>query len=1097
VSEGRTSSVRVERLCVRNSAVRGGSLRRQWPRLCGSALLGLALFGCADQSPPAPAASRSSALNVSPRTHDFVIEAQNSVRLKTGTAVQGGDIAARGASGPFLGASAVEVATGSVVQSSQNIIASSVRLGAGVSVGDVQTTQLSTGSGAKHGSVSPLVALPALPAADAAAPGSANLSVGTGQTSSAAPGAYGAVNVGTGATLKLAPGVYELGSLTVSTGARVQALGVVELHVAGRVSTSSGAVIAPAAGTNLSAGALRIHVLGQNGSNGALGATPAAVSFGTGNTITALILVPNGTLAFSTGNAATGAFMARDVDFAGAGANVTFQDGFPNLCTAASCDDTNPCTTDTCLANGDCVHAPSAAGVACSDGDACNGAETCDGTGGCVPGSPVICSAEEACHAAGVCDPASGVCSNPAIPGCRVVHGVVAGSFFSAASSGARASSAASIYAGATVCIDENDDLICNESENSAVTDANGGFELDGVQVGAIIAEIGVDALNGGHPVSQRLVLRAPQDPTWAPFVVSPLSTEVARMMGDDGLDAVSATGHLATRLGVSSDIVLNDPANVSDDAARRALLVETTTLSHRFELAAKMVDRHDVSPTALAANPNATEPSISMKEAEQAVMTLEGIPRYDHVFIIMLENKDATTIAGSALAPNINGYLASGNQFRSYYATGNPSEPNRVAVSSGDDFGITDDNRWNCVDKAANSPEEPQPAGLAACSNATNHNIKNRPNLLTALSDAGLTWRVYSESMNPGRDPRLEGIADSTLKAADHVYTATSPTGARGNPNLLLNFPAQAYATKHNESVNYQATRSSADFFDSNRTLGGGQWDDAIKNSPSTPAGWDVDQFGTDLASGDLANLNYLEPDQCDDMHGITVTGTVTGTGASGTASDCSGSALIYRSDRYTDWLIKKIQASAVWQNPDKRSAIVIMFDEGTVTTGNNSCCGWNPGGKAAGLLTQNGDGSTSVDVSVTNYKNGNKGHGYSIYAVLNNQPAAPKGLYDSDAYSHFSFVRTLEDSFQLSDPGEAWSYMNRSKYTESFIAANILFLPEYAGSADPHYDAVRPMNHRYVIPAGYVQKNGYPTSAAKQVGPDPNQINLWALKP
>ena len=61
----------------------------------------------------------------------------------------------------------------------------------------------------------------------------------------------------------------------------------------------------------------------------------------------------------------------------------------------------------------------------------------------------------------------------------------------------------------------------------------------------------------------------------------------------------------------------------------------------------------------------------------------------------------------------------------------------------------------------------------------------------------------------------------------------------------------------------------------------------------------------------------------------------------------------------------------------------------------------------------------------------------------------------------------------FQLADPAVDGSYMNRSKYTEHFIAANILNLPEYAGSADTHFDSVRPINHAYVIaPATYAQK-------------------------
>ena len=77
--------------------------------------------------------------------------------------------------------------------------------------------------------------------------------------------------------------------------------------------------------------------------------------------------------------------------------------------------------------------------------------------------------------------------------------------------------------------------------------------------------------------------------------------------------------------------------------------------------------------------------------------------------------------------------------------------------------------------------------------------------------------------------------------------------------------------------------------------------------------------------------------------------------------------------------------------------------------------------------------------------------------------------------------------------DPGDDWSYMNRSKYTERFIAAHLSLLPEYANSADTHFDAVRPMNHAYVIPRDYVQKNGFP---APLVGPDANQLNAWALE-
>jgi hypothetical protein len=475
-----------------------------------------------------------------------------------------------------------------------------------------------------------------------------------------------------------------------------------------------------------------------------------------------------------------------------------------------------------------------------------------------------------------------------------------------------------------------------------------------------------------------------------------------------------------------------------------------------------------------------------------------------------MLENKATSSIKNSRFAPKINAYLNAGNQLTSYYSTGNPSEPNYTALAAADDFGISDDANWNCVPEGdkADLPEDPLPAGMPPCTNPTNHNIKNRPNLFTALSGSGMSWRIYSESMNPGRDWRLRGIADPKLIANDHVYLSSSPVGAIGNSHLMLPFPDALYATKHNPTLAFQNVRSAPDFNGANRTMGGGQWDEAIKRSPATPEGWDIDQLGTDLRNGDIANLNFLVPDQCDDMHGVKWTGTIEGSGEGAAPSDCGGNAIIYRGDNYVDYLIRKIQDSPVWQNAHKRVAMVIMFDEGTATSGFNSCCGWNPiagvnagagkeardlAGRSQGILTRKGDGTVTVDTTVARYGLGNKGHGNSVFGILTNQPKAPKGIVDSDAYNHFSLVRTVQDMFQLADPGDDWSYMNRSKYTEKFIAAHIQFLPEFAGSADAHFDAVRPINHAYVIPAGYVQKNGFPS---QQAGPDANQINVWALK-
>ena len=744
-----------------------------------------------------------------------------------------------------------------------------------------------------------------------------------------------------------------------------------------------------------------------------------------------------------------------------------------------------------------------------------------------------VASALFAAHAPGY---AAGVVS---------VKGVVAGSYFTAPTSTAVGTSAASYYGGGKACFDLNGNGVCDAGEPTATVSASGSFVLVSTKAAGLVVDIPTTATNAGHAVTQHIVLRAPMnlitENTIAPTIpanvaVTPMSTEVVRLMLAEGSAYTAAKDSIAERLGVAEDEVLADPNKLTDAADRQILANEATLLTNRFGLATRMFDRQDAVAGTVTA-------------AEEAAMNVEGIPRYDHIFIVMLENKATSSVINSPYAPNINQYLQTNNQFTNYFATGNPSEPNYTALGAADDFGIGDDDQWNCFATGTNAPQDlPLPTnnqpGLAsspfsglttpaqitsACgSSNVNHNIVGRPNLFNAISGAGMTWRTYNESTNPGQDMRTDSVADKGVVATDHVYlpgTLNSNTTTIGSPTLSLPLPAGLYKTKHNPAMAYQGARSAPEFVSSNRTMGGGQWDGVYTNATAyaIPQGFNVDQFGSDLLSGDVGNLNYVIPDQCDDMHSITVSGTDSATNTAGTASDCSGVSggndpapndshnnIMARSDNYVKRLVTQIQGSPIWQNPSQRVAIVLMFDEGSATDGvTNSCCGWNPGNsKVAKPLIQNPDGSFSVDSSVVNYSNGNRGHGNSIFAVLNNQPSAPKGIKDSDAYSHFSFVRTLQDMFGLSDPAVAGSYMNRSKYTESFIAANLLSLPEYAGSADTHFDSVRPMNHAYVIPSTYSERQSTDESIIRagsgnalgsvpaQVGPDANQINVWALK-
>ena len=84
-------------------------------------------------------------------------------------------------------------------------------------------------------------------------------------------------------------------------------------------------------------------------------------------------------------------------------------------CTATgapkSCDDKNPCTTDSCDAAKGCQNIALADATKCADGDACNNASLCK-AGKCVTGAKVVCDDNNACTSDS-CDPTKGCLFEP------------------------------------------------------------------------------------------------------------------------------------------------------------------------------------------------------------------------------------------------------------------------------------------------------------------------------------------------------------------------------------------------------------------------------------------------------------------------------------------------------------------------------------------------------------------------------------------------------------------------------------------------------------------------------------------------------------
>jgi len=103
------------------------------------------------------------------------------------------------------------------------------------------------------------------------------------------------------------------------------------------------------------------------------------------------------------------------------------------------------------------------------------------------------------------------------------------------------------------------------------------------------------------------------------------------------------------------------------------------------------------------------------------SVSAAGGVPRPDHVVVVVMENHSNTDVIGNSAAPYINSLADSGANFTQSYALTHPSQPNYLMLFSGSNQGVTDN---SC----------PHTFGTA--------------NLGSELIAQGLTFKGYSESM-------------------------------------------------------------------------------------------------------------------------------------------------------------------------------------------------------------------------------------------------------------------------------------------------------------------------------------------------------------
>ena len=135
-------------------------------------------------------------------------------------------------------------------------------------------------------------------------------------------------------------------------------------------------------------------------------------------------------------------------------------------------------------------------------------------------------------------------------------------------------------------------------------------------------------------------------------------------------------------------------------------------------------------------------------------------VPNFSHVYVIIFENKEYSSVVGSSKAPYINSLIAKYGSATNFTAERHPSEPNYIALTSGGTQGITDDGVYNL--------------GVN--------------NLFDQVAASGRTWHAYMQGY-PGKC--------STASSSGAVTDGVGKSGA--------------YVRKHNPAISYTSISGNA----------------------------------------------------------------------------------------------------------------------------------------------------------------------------------------------------------------------------------------------------------------------------------------------
>ena len=273
------------------------------------------------------------------------------------------------------------------------------------------------------------------------------------------------------------------------------------------------------------------------------------------------------------------------------------------------------------------------------------------------------------------------------------------------------------------------------------------------------------------------------------------------------------------------------------------------------------------------------------------AANSTEGIPYFDHQFVIMMENHGYSQIIGSQYTPYINQLATTDNLATNYYAVTHPSLPNYIAVVAGDTFG--NGAAYNNGYPDPNGGNDNPPAwstGTPGTSSTTTYDSNiTAPTIASQLVDAGKSWKTYQENI-------------------PSVGSNWASSTSNGLPTGTVD---KLYAVKHNPFAYFAS----------------------VQNDPTQRANMvGFDQLTADLASGNVPSYSFIAPNQCNDMHGDPAGGCPYG---NTTIPDANEQANLTKGDNEVKSLVTQITSSSIWSQG--KNIIYVLWDENDYGTSSN----------------------------------------------------------------------------------------------------------------------------------------------------------------